>query len=332
MSRVLVVDDDAVTLETLALGLRESGHTVSVAPTGRAALVAIRPPPDVLLLDLNLPDIDGFEVLRRIRERRLKVPTVTMTGYYLDFDPKQASALGAAEHLRKPIFLDDLLPVIARLSAVRAPDGLAQLHARLITGDTDARERAAEELLRRVPRRLHCAFPRADVHEVDEAVQDAILEYLRSPNRFNPTRCDSLTTFIFAAAWRNLANAIKGETQRKAREAAYANLQPTASRTVDSSSDRLGEQILAHVLAGEPDASVRAALSEWLAGDRSNHPFVRVRHLCRLGPEELARESKRYKDAFVKRVLRFTHGDLHRGALFSPTAQVEFYRPSRNSK
>src|SRR5258708_2892385 len=99
MSHVLVVDDDAATLETFALGLRHFGHGVDVADCGLTALSSLdRTTPDAVLLDLNLPDIDGYAFLRQMRDRGITVPTAVMTGFYLDFDPAEARALGAVTY------------------------------------------------------------------------------------------------------------------------------------------------------------------------------------------------------------------------------------------
>ena len=68
--RVLVVDDDESIRELIQLGLASEGYSVESAPTGSAALAALaaKPPPDVLFLDLNLPDMNGFEILGKLEK------------------------------------------------------------------------------------------------------------------------------------------------------------------------------------------------------------------------------------------------------------------------
>ena len=69
MARVLVIDDDPALLRALKLGLRAGGHDVILAPNGEQGLMqAAAASPDVVVLDLGLPDLDGLEVLRRMRE------------------------------------------------------------------------------------------------------------------------------------------------------------------------------------------------------------------------------------------------------------------------
>ena len=77
--RVLVVDDEAPITELLSTALRYMGYDVATAATGNAALEsASKTPPDVVVLDVMLPDIDGFEVCRRIRARSA-VPVLFLT-------------------------------------------------------------------------------------------------------------------------------------------------------------------------------------------------------------------------------------------------------------
>jgi len=66
--KVLLVDDDATLRRTLGIGLRAEGHEVLIAADGRSALQALREDkPDIVVLDLGLPDVSGVEVLRRLR-------------------------------------------------------------------------------------------------------------------------------------------------------------------------------------------------------------------------------------------------------------------------
>ncbi|PZS34371.1 MAG: DNA-binding response regulator [Pseudonocardiales bacterium] len=110
--RVLVVEDDLGIAGQLARGLRRAGHEVTVASTGAEALSASTC--DVVLLDLGLPDIDGFEVCRQLRERS-DVAILAVTARGEQADRVAALDLGADDYLVKPFGFAELL---ARIRAV----------------------------------------------------------------------------------------------------------------------------------------------------------------------------------------------------------------------
>ncbi len=117
--RLLVVEDNVDTAESLAMLLRLYGHDVKVSHTGPAALQAVPVHrPDVVLLDLGLPGMDGYEVARRLREQGEfeKVPLLAMTGYGQEADRERTKEAGFNHHLVKPIDpekLQDLLVTLA---------------------------------------------------------------------------------------------------------------------------------------------------------------------------------------------------------------------------
>lgn len=113
--RVLIVDDDAQILRALSTGLRASGYEVLVAPDGRTALdAAATGAPDVVLLDLGLPDFDGSEVIRRLRSWS-EVPVIILSVRESQEDKVRALDLGADDYVTKPFAMDELL---ARMRAV----------------------------------------------------------------------------------------------------------------------------------------------------------------------------------------------------------------------
>ncbi|MFB7461901.1 response regulator transcription factor [Streptomyces sp. NPDC056224] len=112
-TRVLVVEDDRGIAESLVRGLGQAGYEAESVPTGRAALSA--PTPDVVLLDLGLPDIDGVEVCRRLRARS-DVAIIAVTARGEEADRVVALDEGADDYLVKPFGLAELL---ARIRAVR---------------------------------------------------------------------------------------------------------------------------------------------------------------------------------------------------------------------
>ena len=103
--RLLVVDDNPDAAESLAILLRMHGHDVRVAHSGRAALEAVREQqPQVILLDLGMPEMDGFEVARRLRQELGPggVVLVAVTGYGQESDRQRSREAGFAFHLTKP--------------------------------------------------------------------------------------------------------------------------------------------------------------------------------------------------------------------------------------
>jgi PAS domain S-box-containing protein len=102
--RLLIVDDNRDTVDSLAMLLRLSGHDVSTADSGPAALqTALSETPDAVVLDLGLPGIDGYEVARRIREKTDKMLLIAMTGYGQPEDRERSREAGFRHHLVKPV-------------------------------------------------------------------------------------------------------------------------------------------------------------------------------------------------------------------------------------
>ncbi|MFE4463864.1 response regulator [Oerskovia sp. NPDC056781] len=113
-NRVLVVDDDAGLVRALAINLRAHGWDVTVAMTGAEALdAAASARPDVILLDLGLPDLSGFEVIAGVRGWSA-VPIVVLSARQLGDDKVDALDAGADDYVTKPFAMNELL---ARLRA-----------------------------------------------------------------------------------------------------------------------------------------------------------------------------------------------------------------------
>jgi len=114
MIKVLLVDDDAAIRRTLQISLRASGYDVLVAADGRTALQACREDePQVVLLDLGLPDLTGFDVLRDLRSWS-QLPVIVLSARHGSSDKVEALDLGADDYVTKPFGMDELL---ARLRA-----------------------------------------------------------------------------------------------------------------------------------------------------------------------------------------------------------------------
>src|SRR5215475_14261759 len=119
--RVLVVEDEPGLLRTLEITLRARGYQVATAPDGRSALSeAARRPPDAVLLDLGLPDLDGAEVIRRLRAWT-GVPVLVLSGRGGSGDKIGALDAGADDYVTKPFAMEELL---ARLRALLRRDVL----------------------------------------------------------------------------------------------------------------------------------------------------------------------------------------------------------------
>jgi PAS domain S-box-containing protein len=113
---VLVIEDNADTRDVLKLMLEVEGATVETAEDGEDGLrAAERMRPDIVLCDIGLPDIDGFEVARRLRARRdVGVPRlIALTGYGQAEDMRQAARAGFDAHLTKPVNLEQLMALLA---------------------------------------------------------------------------------------------------------------------------------------------------------------------------------------------------------------------------
>jgi two-component system CheB/CheR fusion protein len=104
--RVLVVDDDFSVAESMAVLLQLEGHEVSIAQTGQEALALARTfRPQVIILDIGLPVMDGYEVARRLRQQpeTQQVVLIALTGYGDEQAQTEAKAAGFDHHLIKPV-------------------------------------------------------------------------------------------------------------------------------------------------------------------------------------------------------------------------------------
>ncbi|MGV9668890.1 response regulator transcription factor [Nocardia niigatensis] len=136
-TRVLVVEDDQGIADALVRGLRQAGYTVDGVHTGRAALAAASP--DVVLLDLGLPDIDGVEVCRRLRARS-DAAIIAVTARGEEADRVIALDEGADDYLVKPFGLAELLARIRAVLRRRRPAEPEMLRYGPLTLDVRARQ------------------------------------------------------------------------------------------------------------------------------------------------------------------------------------------------
>jgi len=115
MTRVLLAEDDPAISEPLARALRREGYDVDVRADGRAALEGVQQNPDLVVLDLGLPYIDGLEVCRRIRAEGRSVPVLILTGRSDEGDLVVGLDAGADDYVTKPFRLAELLARVRAL-------------------------------------------------------------------------------------------------------------------------------------------------------------------------------------------------------------------------
>jgi len=109
--RILIVDDDIDVAQLLAMLLRDANYDVEFVENGQAALESVQScPPDIVLLDIGLKGMDGYEVARRVRAlpRRKKMLLVALTGHGQEDDRQQALEAGFDSHVTKPVSLETL--------------------------------------------------------------------------------------------------------------------------------------------------------------------------------------------------------------------------------
>ena len=161
--RVLVVDDEENIAYLVSSALRLADLEVSTAATGEQALAACATsPPDCVVLDVMLPDLDGFEVLRRLRARGVTTPVLFLTARTDTADRVRGLTAGGDDYIVKPFALEELVARVhvalrRRGGGVPAPSGRHQVHDlvldedqhRVWRGDTEVHLTATEFTLLR---------------------------------------------------------------------------------------------------------------------------------------------------------------------------------------
>jgi two-component system, OmpR family, response regulator len=136
--RVLVVDDEESITQLVATALRYEGFQVEVADSGRGALTAATSfRPHLIVLDVMLPDFDGFEVQRRLAADRLSVPILFLTARASTEAKVHGLTMGADDYVTKPFSLEEL---VARVHAVLRRSGQAEKSGRLEFADLEMDE------------------------------------------------------------------------------------------------------------------------------------------------------------------------------------------------
>src|SRR6185295_11333296 len=141
-ARILVVDDEEHITELVAMGLGYNGFDVERVASGRAALDAVaKQRPDLIVLDVMLPDLDGFEVARRLRQSEgagVRVPVIFLTARDATADKVEGLRLGSDDYVTKPFSIEEL---IERVKAVlRRSTGVGPGDRRLSYADLELDE------------------------------------------------------------------------------------------------------------------------------------------------------------------------------------------------
>lgn len=186
--RILLVDDEAAIQRALGPLLKTHGHEVEIAGTGHAAIQAAADrPPDLIVLDLGLPDLDGTEVCRRIRETSA-VPIIILSARDREADKVRALDLGADDFVTKPFGPEELLArirVALRRVASESGEVSGQLQAGDLTIDYDRRRVVrGEDEIRLTPKEFELLSLLAKNHD-RVLTHRAILKAVWGPNAVN---------------------------------------------------------------------------------------------------------------------------------------------------
>ena len=123
--KLLLVDDEENFVNTLAERMKMRDVPSKVVYSGEAALDALKATePDVMILDLRMPGIDGMEVLRKARQTNPTVRIIILTGHGTDLDEDEARKLGAFHYHKKPIDIDELLGTVKKAYRDRMEDAM----------------------------------------------------------------------------------------------------------------------------------------------------------------------------------------------------------------
>jgi DNA-directed RNA polymerase specialized sigma24 family protein len=186
---------------------------------------------------------------------------------------------------------------------------LRTLHRRLCNGDRTAPEEVARLLLPPLVQEISRQFSQTDEHVIWDGVSDAILDYCAQPDSFDEKRNVPLDRFLRIAAWRNVANAVRGEKRRKAREEkavhAYGEpsveLESAVGNLLQQEKDEQHQTKLMNALQSETDQQILALR---LQGERRTEAFAKILGISHMSVNDQRRAVKRAKDRIDKLLRR----------------------------
>jgi two-component system OmpR family response regulator len=144
--RVLVVDDEPNIVDVVTMALRYQGFEVESAGTGGGALAAVAAfRPDLILLDIMLPDMEGFDVARRLGAQHSRVPIIFLTARDATDDKVRGLTIGGDDYVTKPFSLEEL---VARIRTVLRRSGLAEPESSRLTFEDVELDEDAHEVSR----------------------------------------------------------------------------------------------------------------------------------------------------------------------------------------
>ena len=116
MPKILIVDDNDDNRDVLARRLQRRGFDITQATGGKLGVTqAVSDTPDLILMDMNMPELDGWEATRLIRSQKLSMPIVALTAHAMSGDRERAIEAGCTDYHTKPVELDKLLVTIETL-------------------------------------------------------------------------------------------------------------------------------------------------------------------------------------------------------------------------
>jgi RNA polymerase sigma-70 factor (ECF subfamily) len=193
-----------------------------------------------------------------------------------------------------------IIPVGARVS-------LPDLHARVVDGDRAALEAIAEDVLPRLRRELRRAFRRIADDALQDAAEDAVMDYARCPQDFDASSDESLNQCLYRAAWRNVADSLDADVNRRKREVRYAKeTVPQDTPEMSECSGSIEADLTRRILGLAINDAEREALGCWLTGERGTERLAQALGVAVLPILEQRRTVKRFKDRILKRIARDT--------------------------